>query len=214
MLNIFNYFSSTIDWCETNFFYNNYIVEFWNSISSLTITFAGIIGSLTYPESKKLFYTLIPIGLTSFYFHSTLSFLGQISDEFYILACIVYTVHFVNNNLHHFCDFYLLAFINFYQLLLLFTYPDYNRLILFIWGFLSWYFINKIKNNYGKNIKINFIVTESLFMISFFTWIVDYFFCVKFINFHSLWHLLIAATSFSLFRNIHFISTNKQKIKY
>ena len=101
---MFSYQSSSIDWCEQNYVYSNYIVEFWNTITNIFVIilgFSGLYLSSTYgaynlyndrPAYRyKVYYTLlIFIGVGSFIFHGTLSQFGQILDEGSILAMIFF----------------------------------------------------------------------------------------------------------------------------
>jgi alkaline ceramidase len=208
MTDYISYLSSNIDWCEDNFHYNSYIVELWNSLSSLFILFTGLFGMFLYPKSKILFSSLIPIGITSAYFHGSLSLLGQLSDELSILFTIIYVSHYINDNIFKLCNRYLLLIINFCQLYCAVVFPDYNRFILFIYSFIALKIINKI--NDSSNIKAqNYIFFSKIFFyLSVLSWIIDYFLCIKIINFHSLWHILISFTAFYLFKYLHFIGVS------
>ena len=193
-----NYMTSSIDWCESNNVYNVNIVEMWNSFSSLFISLFGIIGINNFPETKNLYYTLIPIGVSSFYFHASLSLLGQLLDEFFIMYSIAITSHYINNNIYNFCNKYLLACINFIQIILLFLFPELNRLFLFGYGFYSLIILNHIKNNIIHESNNNIVIAENLFFLSVICWLID-FMCVFTFNFHSLWHILIGLTGYHIF---------------
>ena len=41
---MFSYQSSSIDWCEQNYVYSNYIAEFWNTITNILVMILGISG--------------------------------------------------------------------------------------------------------------------------------------------------------------------------
>ena len=89
MYKYIEYQSSPMSWCESKFVYSNYIIEFWNSLTSLLFVFLSYQG---YKLSKNKFiwclYSLI--GFTSCLFHSTLSFIGQFLDELSIIIYIYY----------------------------------------------------------------------------------------------------------------------------
>ena len=208
MENIINYFSSNIDWCEDNFYHNLYIVEFWNSISSLFITFVGLFGMFIYPKSKILYSSLIPIGITSTYFHGSLSFLGQITDELSILIAIIITFHHINNNILNFCNYTLLSIINFFQICLSIYFPDYNRIILFSYSLVALNIIKKIYNPFNYRLKKPLAFAKIFFYLSVISWCIDYFICVKNVNFHAIWHILIGISAFYIFEYFHLIIHN------
>ena len=85
---MFKYLSSPMNWCEPKFLYSIYIAEFWNSITSLVFCLIGIYGYYIHKDlglNNTPWFLLIMIGLTSFLFHLTLSFIGQFMDEFSII---------------------------------------------------------------------------------------------------------------------------------
>jgi len=205
MYNIINYLSSNIDWCEDNFVYNSYIVEMFNSLSSFALVIASLFGIFFYPESKILYSSLIPIGITSAYFHGSLSLLGQLLDELSILFTMIFVFHYINNHIKHFINKYLLFIINFYQVYYAIMFPDYNRLVFFTYSFIFVKMINPIINSSNYEIKNNILLSQFLFFISVIFWAVDYFFCIKTINFHALWHIIISFTTYFLFKFLHYI---------
>ena len=79
--------SASIDWCEANYAVSEYVVEFWNTVSSLLITAAGVydIGVVRRCRGTTMEYTMgvlfILVGLGSAAFHGTLKFEYQLWDE-------------------------------------------------------------------------------------------------------------------------------------
>ena len=213
MNNITNYLSSSIDWCEANFVYNFYIAEYWNSLTSLMISVNGLVGMYYYPEVQILYLTLIPIGITSFYFHASLSLMGQLLDEFFIMFSIIVSAHYINNHIYPICNSYLLYFINFIQILLCFTFPVYNRLLLFLHGFYFWKFLRHMKTTLYVEDIYYITVSEVLFSLSVACWLIDYIFCIKFINFHAIWHILIGCVGYYLIKALYIINYC-QRLKY
>ena len=79
--------SSSIDWCERNYVLSNYIAEFWNCLSSLSMcVLAGILflrGRSNRIENRFLLmsFSFGLVGFGSAYFHGTLTHYGQMADE-------------------------------------------------------------------------------------------------------------------------------------
>ena len=211
-MEIANYFSSTIDWCEINNENSVIIVEFWNSISSLFISFLGAVGIYYYPNTIILYHTLIPIGITSFYFHATLSLLGQMLDEFFIAYSIVVSLHYINYNVYRICNPYYLILINGAQIIILFVKPTLNRFILFMYAGYCYKIINNIKNTECTDLSLKYInIAQKVFIMSACCWVIDYL-CVIPINLHALWHVLIGVSATFIFHALRVISSNNLSI--
>jgi hypothetical protein len=211
-MEIANYFSSTIDWCEINNENSVIIVEFWNSISSLFISFLGAVGIYYYPNTIILYHTLIPIGITSFYFHATLSLLGQMLDEFFIAYSIVVSLHYINYNVYRICNPYYLILINGAQIIILFVNPTLNRFILFMYAGYCYKIINNIKNTECTDLSLKYInIAQKVFITSACCWVIDYL-CVIPINLHALWHVLIGVSATFIFHALRVISSNNLSI--
>ena len=212
-MEITDYFSSTIDWCEINNENSVLIVEFWNSISSLFISVLGVIGVYYYyPNAAILYHTLIPIGLTSFYFHATLSLFGQILDEFFIAYSIVISLHYINYYVCRICNPYYLILINGTQIIILFVNPTLNRFILFAYAGYCYKIINHIKNNECADLPLKYItIAQKIFMMAVCCWLIDYL-CVLPINLHALWHVLIGVSATFIFHALRVISNHDLSI--
>jgi dihydroceramidase len=204
-MNATNYLSSSIDWCEANFEHSTYIIEYWNSYTSLVISTCGVVGIYFHPEAYILYITLVPIGLTSFYFHATLSLIAQVLDELSIVMSLIISLHYINVNIYRFCNTYFLLLVNGAQIVLIVTFPDYNRLILFLYGFYIWNFLRHVKKMLDGKKLFYVFVSEILFFLSVISWIIDYVFCIQAINFHALWHILIGCMGYYIFKALYIL---------
>lgn len=74
---------STVDWCEQNYVYSNYIAEFWNTLSSFILAYAGYVGYVRNRPYKGsfVFVVLLVVGLGSVLFHANLTASSQMYDE-------------------------------------------------------------------------------------------------------------------------------------
>lgn len=191
----FSYHSSDVTWCETHYTQSEYIVEFWNTLSSVFIALTGLYGLYFSNSKTKQFYVLLTmIGIASMYFHATLSFAGQLFDELGITLImllanfVLYKDDKIGKNIV--CAFGLI------QIIIQFTYSEYNRFILFLYAIL---FINKfwqmiLSENRITRLYAN--VAFGLFIMSGICWIFDFYACNSFFNFHALWHIFIALTAY------------------
>ena len=103
------YLSSPMRWCESKqipYAYFDNIIETENAFSSLAfIGFALYGGFMHNNELTKIgWFLMANIGLTSFWFHTTLSEAGQLADElsillmgFYITSNITFKFTYINN---------------------------------------------------------------------------------------------------------------------
>jgi dihydroceramidase len=106
--------TSSIDWCEENYVYSNYIAEFWNTISSTSMIFIGKnsqfcfnflgillmfkqtkINSKTRPTSMLMIF----IGIGSVLFHMTLSRYSQALDEVPMIWVALHLIYLATNEL-------------------------------------------------------------------------------------------------------------------
>lgn len=201
ILDLYDYQSSSIDWCEPNYVYDENIVEYWNSISSLFISGCGIVGIYFYPNVTLLYASLIPIGITSCYFHGTLSLLGQLMDEISIFFAIMIGLRHVNIYIYEFCHPFILTLVNTAQFIIVCLFPEYNRIMFFIYGGMC----VKLIDNMGHHINMSSVIKNDihtavgLFGASVIVWAIDYI-CLYHIYLHALWHILIGLTGFYLFK--------------
>jgi len=87
--------TASIDWCEQNYAVTPWIAEFWNTLSSLAMVVAGVVGVRTRRfagEVRIAFALLILVGLGSIAFHATLRFELQMLDELPMLYLVTWLV--------------------------------------------------------------------------------------------------------------------------
>lgn len=75
--------TSTVDWCELNYTVSHYVAEFFNTISSLSIVFVGLLGIIHHYKTLETrfivgFGSVALVGLGSAAFHGTLLFELQV----------------------------------------------------------------------------------------------------------------------------------------
>uniref|UniRef100_A0A915IHN2 Alkaline ceramidase n=1 Tax=Romanomermis culicivorax TaxID=13658 RepID=A0A915IHN2_ROMCU len=93
----FGFGSSPVDWCETNYVHSLYIAEYFNTLSNIPMIVLPLLGlylNRSYfnhvtPSAKWAFVVYVFVGLSSAYYHATLSLFGQLLDELGILYVLV-----------------------------------------------------------------------------------------------------------------------------
>ena len=210
MINILKYESSEISWCEITYNISNYICEFFNSSSGFIYIYHSIklfndlkklygknfnfsdYEKLRFFERKNLdiiIYSFL-IGVFSIYFHGTLSYFGQILDE-YSIYLLVMTLDICKE---------LTISKKMLGLISMNIIPKYNRFGLFIYGFYKSLDLFKIfyYDRDEKRKKI-FLFGNILFSLGFITWIIDVFFCDSLIiSIHWLWHIFSSCAFYYL----------------
>ena len=196
--------SSSVDWCEENYVQSEYIAEFVNSLSSLSMCYIGMYGMLNYNNVANLFAMLIMIGLSSFMFHSTLSEFGQMFDEISIIVTIIMALNHMNKYIHTVINVHVMNIINVIMFLSLLCAPMYNRFIMFTWSIAIILFVRKfysdldmVSSTYIRNAQI-------LFGIGFICWIIDYICMAEFyyLYLHGCWHVFVGVCAFYVFKAI------------
>jgi len=90
--------TSTVDWCEANYEHSRYVCELFNTISSLAIVAAGLLGLWLHRRVLEArfswaFASLALVGLGSVAFHGTLRFELQMLDELPMLYTAIVMVY-------------------------------------------------------------------------------------------------------------------------
>ena len=93
--------NSTINWCEHDYYYSEYIAEFYNSFTGLFLCLSPILFYYNYGKDSKLYMCifyfthsltlLFIVGIGTILFHGTLLYIFQLVDEIpMLLLCIEY----------------------------------------------------------------------------------------------------------------------------
>ncbi|XP_060088634.1 alkaline ceramidase 1 [Heteronotia binoei] len=212
MPSIFAYLSAEVDWCEGNFEHSEYIAEYYNTISNIIffiMTPFVIMLNFDYMKYRpipvrSLAVLVAMIGISSIYFHMTLSYAGQMLDELSILwtiglsyACWFPTNHyppFIKNRVQF---QWLVGILTVLTSLLSFIKPVLNAYALNSVGIHILYVIfMEAKMSTNPRARRLAAITVIWWFIAITCWIADKFFCefCKKINFcylHSLWHIFI-----------------------
>ena len=95
--------TSSIDWCELNYVVLSFVAEFWNSLSSFSMVFAGMLGVLAHRrvlETRFLlaFACVSVVGVGSVLFHASLKHGTQMLDELPMLYAAFTTTFILLEN--------------------------------------------------------------------------------------------------------------------
>ena len=199
---MFSYESSEIDWCEKNYVYSNYIAEFWNTISNIPYILILFISLQTFrflpcKNNDKLLHSLLLVtGISSAYFHATLSLFAQLLDEFSIILLLTNTLLIIfKNKTTKLCIKTYVCI----HLISMWYFPFINIPVLFGMGFIILYRLRHVLKNFNENShKKYWLYSQYLFFSSVICWISDHILCdtLPFIQFHAIWHLLSAICAY------------------
>lgn len=95
--------TSSVDWCEGNYAHVPYVAELFNTLSSLAIVAAGVLGlwlhrRLLERRFALCFASVALVGLGSIAFHATLRFELQMADELPMLYSAIIMVYILIEN--------------------------------------------------------------------------------------------------------------------
>lgn len=211
---MFGYESSTVDWCETNYIMSNYICEFQNSFSSFAYCLLTYYQYRKYKDiivNNKLFFNLLFInnfllGISSFLFHSTLSYIGQFLDEGFIVT-FIFLINII------FSDKYYIVI----ELLFAMMFPTYTRFFLFLIGAKHIYQI--LQKKFSNDIMSGLKLSLGYFIFSIVFWVVDLVLCNYILfSLHWLWHIISAIALYNIvivtivYKHNNLVLTNKYYI--
>jgi len=95
--------TSSVDWCEANYAHVPIVAELFNTLSSLAIVAAGLLGLVLHRRSLErrfllCFFSVALVGLGSVAFHATLRFELQMADELPMLYSAIIMVYILVEN--------------------------------------------------------------------------------------------------------------------
>ncbi|KAJ2948112.1 hypothetical protein O0L34_g9910 [Tuta absoluta] len=211
--------SSPVDWCESNYSISPVIAEFVNTISNVLFfllppvlihLFQGYSKFVT-PGINVMWVLLMVVGLSSAYFHATLSLVGQLLDELAILWVFMagfamftpkkFFPHFLGQDrralTYYSCVFSVLA------TGFLVMHPAFNAFALMTLVVPALYYlvVEMTTCNCPRVYRLTLRTIASCLAALFF-WILDRLFCdawlsIDFPYMHAVWHILIFIASYS-----------------
>ena len=209
--------SSSIDWCERNYVVTHYIAEFWNCLSSLSMSvLAGILfvrGLRNKLEHRFLLlsFSFGIVGLGSAYFHGTLTHWGQMADELPMVYSMIvwwYLLFHMNPLLNRSDDTLAILFSLLYGLLWTYVHSLQSFVLIFqghftlmvIGGILRLIFLSRQSQYRTSQIFYMVMFYAGLLIPASICWLVDQHFCERLNGhesgfnpqFHAWWHLLCA----------------------
>lgn len=215
--------SSPVDWCEDNYTFSPHIAEFVNTVSNfLFLLMPPLLIKLHQPYSKHvgpgihvIWLLLIIVGLSSTYFHATLSLLGQLLDEIAILWVVMAGIAMWYPN-----DWFptswkncptgrrkfsiLIAFTALISTGLGFLQPVVNAFLLFTLAVPTLILLT-IELNLEHDLRVISLGKRSIFLwgLAMTCWVNDRMFCswwagVGFPYLHGVWHILIFLASYTV----------------
>lgn len=211
--------SSPVDWCESNYSISPMIAEFVNTFSNvLFFLFPPVLMHLFQEYSKFfnpainiLWVMLMVVGISSAYFHATLSLVGQLMDELAILWVFMaafamffpkrYFPTFLHGNRR------LLAFyssiISVLSTGFLVMHPAVNAFALMTLAVPALGFLYKELNRVkcARVYRLG-LRCAAVSLLAMFCWIMDRMFCdawlsIDFPYMHGVWHILIFIASYT-----------------
>lgn len=96
---------STIEWCENNYEYSNYISELFNTLTGACLAFCALFFYLNHKFDKdvllfnNILIVLTILGVGTMLFHATLLYVFQMMDEIPMLFLCFEYMRIIHNNL-------------------------------------------------------------------------------------------------------------------
>lgn len=187
---------SSINWCETDYLYNEYIAEFWNTITGFSLIFAGIYNFYINKRKniQELYYSnflLMLVGIGTILFHGTLFYFFQLIDEIPMLLLVIEYYRLIHGNNEILFKLYSSIPI---IILSYYSHPVYQTVLfqvsiftgVLLLSFHFYYFKEKY-NIDTRELPIIFVIC----IVSFLIWNLDRLYCnqLSYLNLHAIWHI-------------------------
>ncbi|XP_005190894.1 alkaline ceramidase [Musca domestica] len=208
--------SSPVDWCEENYLISGHIAEFVNTISNfLFLIFPPVLmylfkeyGRFVTKGIHLLWALLIIVGLSSMYFHATLSLIGQLLDELAILWVFMaaYSLFCPKRYFPRFCrnnrrTFGLLMFTCAIIATVMSVWkPIVNAFVLMAMGVPTMYMLyRELRRVKDERVYRLGLRSTAVWGVAVLCWVSDRFFCcLKFPYLHGFWHVFIFIAAYTL----------------
>jgi dihydroceramidase len=211
--------TASIDWCEQNYAVTPYVAEFWNTLSSLAMVAAGLVGLATRrfaAEIRLAFGLLTLVGLGSIAFHGTLRFELQMLDELPMLYLVTWLVWLLvetgpNRRLGRWFPAALVAYVllatagatlNRGNAQFLAFHVSFGALEIFCLGRVTWIALRPE----NRPVRSWFALGLASYVTGIAVWFVDLKACplVRGLQLHALWHVLVSIGFFLLLGVVSF----------
>nr|XP_045598093.1 alkaline ceramidase-like [Procambarus clarkii]XP_045598094.1 alkaline ceramidase-like [Procambarus clarkii]XP_045598095.1 alkaline ceramidase-like [Procambarus clarkii]XP_045598096.1 alkaline ceramidase-like [Procambarus clarkii] len=212
--------TSPVDWCEGNYTVTPHIAEFVNTVTNVVFLLVPAACTKLWASYARhvsrgihvVWVFFVVIGLSSAYFHATLSLLGQLLDELSILWVLMvsytlftpirYRPKFLRSNQHLYAAF--MALISVLITASAFVQPAVNAYALFMVG-LPAVAMLVVELRVSREVSVVRLgkVTLAALVLAATSWICDRFMCAMWqaldlTVLHGLWHVLIFITAYSM----------------
>jgi len=219
--------TASLDWCETNYQYSPFIAEFWNTISSLWLTFLAVFGIYQgihmHIETRlhMAYVALGVVGVGSALFHATLLYSCQLLDELpMIYGTLIFLYAIVEFEKHTFLARYFiptLCTVGTAITVLMLTNKNNPMLhqiayavlvgILVIRAFYITYMMPNLSHSEFVNFRYLFWYSAATFLSGYVSWLTERKLCyngyvISGVQLHSLWHILTGIGTFGLIQFI------------
>lgn len=177
--------------CEKPYSHNNYIAEYYNTLSAIPYLLVGIYiyAVLNY---KNIGRSVVCIGLGTIMLHGTQRYYGQWADEMSMIYFCFTIIQRLNKRIHN----------SMLGLIYMFYYIvcDYWFFFIIIFYGLMRYLFYLLKHKKKKKNKF-FKITKNILLLSSFLWLFDQISCDTIGNFylHAIWHI---GTAFAIFYGV------------
>ncbi|XP_011876860.1 PREDICTED: alkaline ceramidase [Vollenhovia emeryi] len=211
--------SSPVDWCERNYHISPSIAEFMNTLSNVVFVLLPPVlmhlfrdyARFVNPGIHVFWFLLMIVGLTSAYFHATLSLIGQLLDELSILwvymagFCMFFPRRYFPNVVHN--DRKLFSICATLPTLiatgLALIHPAVNAFALMSLGVPAFGFlVMELKRTTSIRVYRLGLRCGAMWILAVVCWLNDRLFCdtwlsLNFPYLHALWHLFIFIASYT-----------------